>query len=71
MSHMTCCDHFIGWRMFHGSHICFKVHTRVHIVSHDAIECGMMWKSIRLCLHGIHVCMGLTFTHDSLNCGFT
>ena len=46
MSHVMCHEDFIGSQMFDGSYIHCKVHIRVHIVSHDMIECGMMWNSI-------------------------
>ena len=35
------------------------VNNRVHILSLDMIGCGMMWQSILLCSHGIHVHLGL------------
>ena len=71
MSHMMRCDCFVGSQTFDSSHVQFRVHVWVHIVSRDTIECGMTWKSIQLHLYGIHVHMGLTFTCDSLNHGFT
>ena len=71
MSHVMCHDHFIHLWTSHGSCIHFRVHVRVHIVSHDMSECGTMWKRIQFCSYGIHVHMGLTFAQDSLNHGFT
>ena len=66
MSHVMCHNCFVGSQTFHSSHIHYGVCVRVHIVSHDTIECGVMWNSIQLHLHGIHIHMGLL-----LNCGFT
>ena len=60
MSHMTCHDHFVGLWIFHSSHIHFRVHIRVCIVSCDTIKHGMTWNSIQLCLH-----TGLTLVWDS------
>ena len=67
MSHMMCHNHLIGSQMFDGSHVHFRIHVRVHIVSCDTIECGRTWNSIQLGFPGIHVHTGLTFTHDSLS----
>ena len=66
-----CHNVFIGSQTFDGSHICFRVCAGVWIVSHDMTGCGMMWNSIQLCSSRIHVCLGLMFTCDSLNHGFT
>ena len=52
-----CCNCFIGSQMFHGSHVHFRVHIRVHDASRDMIEHGMMWNSILLCSYGIHIHM--------------
>ena len=64
-SDVMCHDSFIGSQEFHGSCIHFRVHVRVHIVSHDMIECGMMWKRILLCSYGTYICMELTFALES------
>ena len=64
---VMCHDCFVHSWTSHSSHI----HFRVCIVSCDMIEHGVTWKRILLHLHGIHIHMGLMFTHDSLNHGFT
>ena len=71
MSHMMCHNDFIGSQMFDSSCVCFRVCIWDCIASHDMIGCIVMWKSIQLCLAGIHAHMGLMFTHDSSNHGFT
>ena len=48
MSHMMCCNHFIGLQTFDSSHVHFRVHVRVHVMSHDMIEHGMTWNTIHL-----------------------
>ena len=52
MSHMMCHDGFISSWMFHSTHIHFRVHVRVHVVSCDTTECGIMWKRILVHSHG-------------------
>ena len=68
MSDMMCCDYFVGSQMSHSCSIHFWVCDRVCIVSHDMIECGMMWKRILLHLHGVHIHTELMF---ALSHGFT
>ena len=64
MCDVICHNHFIHSWTSHSSHVQFRVHIRVHIVSHDMIEHGVTWKRILLHLHVIHIHMGLTFTYD-------
>ena len=71
MSDVMCQDSFIGHGMSHGSCIHFRVCVTVCVATCDMIEYGVTWKRILLHSHGIHVCMGLRFTWDSLNHGFT
>ena len=57
MSHGSCI-HFLGFVFVLG----------FMFVTHDTIQCGVMWQQIRLCSHMIHVLTGLM---NSLSCGFT
>ena len=68
LSHVMCHDCLIGSQMFDGSCVHSRGHVRVHVVSCDTIECGVMWNSIQLYSYGIHVHTGLMF---ALSPGFT
>ena len=72
MSDMMCHDHFISSQT-HVMVVMFVLGIVLGccVVSCDAIECDVTWKRIQLCLHRIHICLGLTFTCDSLSRGFT
>ena len=50
MSDVMCFDCFAGSHTFHGSCVHSRVCIRVCIVSHDMIECGMMWKIDSFCM---------------------
>ena len=57
MSDVTCHNHFVHSQTSHSS----CIHFRVHVASHDMIQCGMTWKRIQLHSHGTDIHTGLKF----------